>query len=138
MIKCKSCDHVGEIEEFKQVSMCPDNVGHGLHEEYTYKCPTCGEFSEDFKDPDSLIIEAEEYTLEVYELHSSKYTVFAGSLAEAIDEYTNGNADMVDNSQEFIETDDTRGYNGIREIETPDGDVISHGFIEEALKEEKE
>ncbi len=49
------------------------------------------------------------YTIEVYELHTSKYIVEATSLPQALQVYQNGGADLEDDSQEYIETADRYG-----------------------------
>lgn len=41
-IECQECLYIGIEEEFEGVSMVPDSVGKGLHEEEIYKCPNCG------------------------------------------------------------------------------------------------
>ena len=78
-----------------------------------------------------------EYTIEVYETHSSKYTVYADSLEAAITAYENGEGEAIDNSQEFIEIDECRGFNGIRSIEPEDGGEIGWQFIPGFLEEER-
>ena len=48
------------------------------------------------------------YEVEQYELHSVTYRVEAESKAEAIQKVLAGDGDMVDNSQEYIETADEK------------------------------
>jgi len=49
------------------------------------------------------------YEIEQYELHVSKYRVEAKSDADAITKLFNGEADLVDNSTEYIEVADDLG-----------------------------
>ena len=49
------------------------------------------------------------YEIEQYELWTSKTRVEADSPTEAIQKLLDGDGDPVDNSSEYIETDDTRG-----------------------------
>ena len=49
------------------------------------------------------------YEIEQYELHTSKYRVEANSEAEAIVKLLDGEADLVDNSLEYIEVADDFG-----------------------------
>ena len=49
------------------------------------------------------------YEIEQYELHTMKYRVEASSEAEAIKRLFDGEADAVDNSQEYIEVCEDMG-----------------------------
>lgn len=49
------------------------------------------------------------YIVEQFELHSVQYEVNAASLGEAIDEIFNGDGKFIDNSDELIHVDTSRG-----------------------------
>ena len=49
------------------------------------------------------------FEIEVYELHSSKYTVEAENIHEAIEAHQNGESEPVDESTEYIESADEYG-----------------------------
>ena len=65
-----------------------------------------------------------QFTIEVYELHKSDYTVEAETEEEAIEKYQAGEATAVDNSTEYIETAELYHGDacpdGIREVRESD------------------
>lgn len=76
------------------------------------------------------------YVIEVYELHSFKFEVEAVSLQDAVETYRRGEGSPVDNSGEYIGVADNCGLDGIREIETPEGEAVRWDMLERALHEE--
>ena len=49
------------------------------------------------------------FVLEVYELHTEKYKIEANSKAEAVQKFMDGEGDVINDSLEYIEQDETRG-----------------------------
>jgi len=79
------------------------------------------------------------YEIEQYELHTTKYQVEADSEAEAIARLLDGEADPVDNSQEYIEVaglpvnENRKLADQLRKLGVSIGDIIpSVRSIEEA------
>jgi len=61
-IKCEVCGFIANDGIFLYATVNEDNTGKGLHEEQKYKCPSCGEISEDIDCDESTLIVYDSYT----------------------------------------------------------------------------
>lgn len=78
------------------------------------------------------------FIVEQYRLCADQHEVEAENMEEAIQKFTDGEGSYIENSLLDIDVDEVKGFKcGIRSIETPDGEIISHEVLSKMSKKER-